>query len=413
MAILSKKPESLSSESVLIQGKSPWECLLELRHEIQGQPVAVWESPEGLELAGIGVAARIETSGPERFEEARERLGAILGQRSAFLLGGFSFREQGASRGWPGFPDLSFTLPQRLFWREKGRATCETRWRGPAPAPPSTASPSPEDTAAWDKPAWTDAVRRTLERIRAGEISKAVLARSITVPLHAPGSPLDILANLRATYPSCCRFLLDDGRGNAFLGASPERLVSVDAKTFLADAVAGTIRCGPEDDPKAIERKLVQSEKDQREHEVVLRHILEALTPLSTQIRSMPPRVLRLPHLLHLRTAVVGWTPRRHVLEFVSRLHPTPAVAGWPRAEALEWIGGAEPVDRGWYAGGVGWLNESGDGDFAVGIRSVAIQGDRARLFAGAGIVEGSDPEQEWSETELKMKGMLDAIARD
>ena len=101
------------------------------------------------------------------------------------------------------------------------------------------------------------------------------------------------------------------------------------------------------------------------------------------------------------------------MLEFVARLHPTPAVAGWPRAEALDWIAQVEPGERGWYAGGVGWMNESGDGDFAVGIRSIAIRGEEARVFAGAGIVEGSDPEQEWNETEIKMKGMLDAIARD
>ena len=101
-----------------------------------------------------------------------------------------------------------------------------------------------------------------------------------------------------------------------------------------------------------------------------------------------------------------------HVLDLVSRIHPTPAVGGSPRAEALDWIRRVEPESRGWYAGGVGWVDANGNGEFAVGIRSIAIRGNQARVFAGAGIVEGSDPEQEWNETELKMQGMLDAIAR-
>jgi len=124
--------------------------------------------------------------------------------------------------------------------------------------------------------------------------------------------------------------------------------------------------------------------------------------------------VMMLQHMLHLRTPARGQANKgSHVLDLVARLHPTPAVAGRPCDRALALIREMEPSPRGWYAGPVGWVNARGDGDFAVGIRSVSVRGGRARLFAGAGIVEGSDPDLEWSETELKMRPILDAIARD
>ena len=271
----------------------------------------------------------------------------------------------------------------------------------------------PEREVSWDQPAWTDAVRRTLDRIREGALSKAVLARSLVIPLGPSRGALEILATLREMYPTCYRFLIDDGRCRAFAGASPERLVSVKAEEFQTEAVAGTQRCEEGDDVDAMARALRSRVKDQREHEVVLRHILNAVEPISREVHTAPAEVMRLPHLLHLRTRVWGRRPKTHLFDYVSALHPTPAIAGWPRAEALDWIARVEPGPRGWYAGCVGWVDSSGDGDFAVGIRSVAIRGESASVTAGAGIVEGSDPEQEWNETELKMKGILDAIARD
>lgn len=411
------KPEALFGETVPVPGKSPWDCLLEIREDLAGRPVVVWESPEGAAFAGLGAACRIEASGPGRFDEVRARLDSIFQNNPAqcpAALGGFSFHEQGPGRAWPGFPDALFLVPERLFWSKDGRGTYETRLRA-ADAPSSSVPPIPAiDTTAWDRPEWADAVRRTLDRIRDSSLSKAVLARSITIPVGRSRDALEILATLRDIYPTCYRFLIDDGRGNAFLGASPERLVSLRSHRFTTEAVAGTQRCEAGDDTEAMGRALLYRAKDQREHEVVLRHILDALAPMCIgEVRTTPAEVMRLPHLLHIRTRVDGWARRKNVLDYVARLHPTPAVAGWPPEEALDWIRRVEPDPRGWYAGCVGWVDGHRDGDFAVGIRSIAIRGDKARVFAGAGIVEGSDPEQEWNETELKMKGMLDAIARD
>jgi isochorismate synthase len=237
----------------------------------------------------------------------------------------------------------------------------------------------------------------------------------VVVPLDRGVDGIAILASLRDAYPTCYRFLIEDGRGNAFLGASPERLVRLAQSEILTDAVAGTQRCEPGDDAAALAQALLRRSKDRSEHTIVLQHLFGILDPICETLGAPEtPDVMKLPHLLHLRTAVRGRArPGAHVLDLVSRLHPTPAVAGWPRPEAMDWIREVEGGERGWYAGPIGWVNAAGEGDFAVGIRSVAIRGRSARLFAGAGIVEGSDPELEWSETELKMKGVLDAIARD
>jgi len=262
---------------------------------------------------------------------------------------------------------------------------------------------------------WNEIVRQSLDRIREGQFSKVVLARTNAVPLRESTTVLAILDSLRGAYPHCYRFLIADGTGNAFLGASPERLVRLAEGQILTEAVAGTLRCDAGDDVLALGQELAGSEKNRSEHRIVLDHLLETLKPVCETIDApRAPEVMRLPHLLHLRTQVEGRARAgAHVLDLVSRLHPTPAVAGWPRQEALAWIARAEAEDRGWYAGPVGWVDAKGNGDFAVGIRSVTVQDRAARIFAGAGIVEGSDPELEWREIDLKMKGILDAIARD
>jgi len=277
------KPEALFGETVPVPGKSPWDCLMEIQGEIAGRPLVVWESPEGTAFTGVGAACRIEAWGPGRFEEVRARLDSIFDaspRGCPVALGGFSFHEQGKG-GWPGFPDALFLVPERLFRNADGRGTHETRLR----AADTTSAPVPPvpdlETTAWDRPEWMDAVRRTLDRIREGSLSKAVLARSITIPLGRTQGALEILASLREMYPTCYRFLIEDGRGRAFVGASPERLVSLGSQKFQTEAVAGTQRCEGADELGAMERALLERVKDQREHEAVLRHILEALTPMA------------------------------------------------------------------------------------------------------------------------------------
>jgi len=432
-SIAARTTPSLSGESASIPALGPWDCLMRARAEGARRPIVFWESPTGETVAGIGSLYSLEASGPGRFAELRARLEGLLaraehrgavprGFPGALAIGGFSFADQGSGRGWPGFADGSFHVPARMFWQSPGAVTVETRWvRGsggeaePRATEPEPAAVEPEPADAWDRGAWIRAVRLTLEKIRDGDLSKAVLARSREVALSASSDPVSILASLREAYPTCYRFLIDDGRGNAFLGASPERLVRLQGDEVSTEAVAGTQRCGPTDDEEELARALVTRAKDRSEQGVVVRHLLETLGPVCGTLEAPEiPEVMRLPHLLHLRTRVRGLARQgAHVLDLVSRLHPTPAVAGWPRIQALDWIQRAESASRGWYSGAIGWVNAAGEGDFAVGIRAVGIRARSARVFAGAGIVEGSDPELEWNETELKMKGILDAIARD
>ena len=421
----------LTGESVPVPQKSPWECLTRAAARAYGQALFLWEAPRGEAFGGIGAACRIEARGPGRFEEIRRRVSELLADAEhrgsvpapfpgPVAIGGFAFGERDAEGPYSGFGDALFYVPARMFWNAASGETMETRWTAEGPAAKSAPPErNPEDGALpggeMSRARWNEAVRSSLDRIREGGFSKVVLARAEAIPLRQDASALTIMESLRSAYPDCYRFLIDDGEGNAFLGASPERLVRLAHGEVLSEAVAGTLRCDPGDDALALAQELAGSEKNRSEHRIVLDHLLQTLGPVCEALDApRGPEVMRLPHLLHLRTKVAG---RAHaganVLDLVSRLHPTPAVAGWPRAEALAWIARAEPEDRGWYAGPVGWVDAKGSGDFAVGIRSITMRGRTARLFAGAGIVEGSDPDLEWSEIDLKMKGIQDAIARD
>jgi len=440
---IAAEPGSISGESARVSGRSPWDCLRSLREEAARRPVFLWEAPEGEAIAGVGALSGIEAADARvaragvdadgaRFTEIAAKIGRLLraashrgpapqGFPGAIAIGGFSFAEQGARPGWPGFPDAAFFIPARVFWGNQTEETVETRWtsgtggEGGWSGAANFARLEPPSAPAWDRGRWIEAVRRTLTRIREGACSKAVLARWVELELDPATDAIEIMESLRAAYPTCYRFLISDGNGNAFLGASPERLARLAHGEISTEAVAGTQRCEPGEDEHALMRALAKSEKDRSEHKIVLRHLLETLRPLCDSLHAPEePEVMRLPHLLHLRTPVRGRAREgAHVLDLVARLHPTPAIAGWPRTEAKAWIDRVEPCGRGWYAGPMGWLNGRGEGDFTVGIRSLALRGRRARLFAGAGIVEGSDPELEWNETELKMKGILDAVARD
>ncbi len=408
MTTVSDRSEPLVWEQGPGTREKPWERLLAIRDEIQGKPLAVWEGTRDLTRIGIGAIRRVEASGPDRFQSARDQLASV----QSLAMGGFSFADEPVRAGWPGFPGLSFVVPERVLEGTPTSGTHERRCTSPAPiVERPRAGEAIPPAKAWTRGEWIDAVQRTLEQIRAGVFAKVVLARSRTIQLDERQDALSIYAALREAYPTCQRFLIDDGSGNAFLGASPERLIRLSMLLVTTEAVAGTLRFGAGDDLEVSARQLLDSAKDMAEHELVVRHLLEALAPVC-KVKSSDPEIIRLPHLLHIRTDLRGMAMNAHVLDLVARIHPTPAVGGSPRAEALEWIRRMEPESRGWYAGGVGWVDAGGDGEFAVGIRSIAIRGNQARVFAGAGIVEGSDPEQEWNETELKMQGMLDAIAR-
>ncbi|MCF4139016.1 isochorismate synthase [Streptomyces sp. Tue 6430] len=261
---------------------------------------------------------------------------------------------------------------------------------------------------------WKGLVARAVERMRAGAFEKVVLARTVRYEAEEPFDVPAALDRLAAAYPEATLFAVRDGE-HEFLGATPEYLVRLTGRTVRALGLAGTTPRGatPEEDA-AHERDLTDSEKLLHEHDVVVRMLKDALAGYVERLAADPtPHVLRLANVQHLATVVEGILPASGgpgVLEFTERLHPTPALGGHPRAEALDWLARNEGFERGWYAGGVGWSDPLGQGEFAVAIRSALVSGATAAVYAGCGIVAGSDPETEYQETRAKLRSMLHAL---
>jgi menaquinone-specific isochorismate synthase len=282
-----------------------------------------------------------------------------------------------------------------------------------APALPQERLPASSVREVGGRRSYESAVSRALERIERGEIEKVVLARAKDVKAAGALHPLGILNGLRQRFPDCTAFSLANGRGQSFIGASPERLLRVEDGVVLTEALAGsTERGATASEDASLGRRLLQSEKDLREQRIVLESIVRRLAPLGLDLRfSERPSLKRLSNVQHLHTPVEARIPRSvRLLEMLERLHPTPAVGGTPREQAVPLIAKLEAFPRGLYGGAVGWIDSRGGGEFIVALRSALVDGSRARIYAGAGIVKGSTPEEELAETELKFRAMQDAL---
>ncbi len=219
-------------------------------------------------------------------------------------------------------------------------------------------------------------------------------------------SPIELLGRLRQAFPRCAIFCLRLGPDALFLGASPERLVRVDRGRVTTAAIAGSAT------RDASPNEMLDSPKERYEHQLVVGEIARALAPHVISIQHAPrPEVLRLANVQHLITPFEAVAlPGQHVLDLVNALHPTPAVGGMPRLAAREFLEHHEPLERGYYAAPLGWCDDSGDGDFWVGIRSALLRGRKLWAYAGAGIVAGSQPTAELAETELKLDAILEVL---
>ncbi|MCC5835596.1 MAG: isochorismate synthase [Opitutales bacterium] len=258
-----------------------------------------------------------------------------------------------------------------------------------------------------------EAVALALEEINQGLYEKIVLARSRDLTFSGPCRPLSTLHGLRSRFANCYAFSFQNETGDSFIGATPERLVRVEQGKLVTEAIAGSTPRGsdPAEDA-ALAKGLLESEKDQREHRHVVDSILNRLQALGLQPEAASsPRLLNLANVRHLWTPVSAALPESaHILDYVAELHPTPAVGGTPREQAVTRILEIEGQSRSLYAGLIGWFNHRGEGEFAVAIRSAWVRSNQARLYAGAGIVQGSDPEKEYSETQVKMNALLLAM---
>ena len=257
------------------------------------------------------------------------------------------------------------------------------------------------------------AVLSCLKLIHSDHLSKVVLAQALDISSHAPFNLFQSLDNLRRLYPDCYVFSTSNGKGQNFIGASPERLISVHNQQLMTDALAGSAprgRIAAEDADLA--QRLLNSEKERREHRVVIDFITHRLERLGLLPHILPLRLRQLSNIQHLWTPIQAKVPANvHPLEIVAELHPTPAVAGAARERACDEIRRYETFERGLYAAPLGWVDHQGNSEFIVRIRSALIDGDRARLYAGVGIVAGSDPEQELAEIQLKLQALLKALA--
>jgi isochorismate synthase len=280
----------------------------------------------------------------------------------------------------------------------------------PEPADPFLADPVVRSVLTAGH--FTAAVARAVGRIKTGEFTKIVLAREVEVESEQAWDVSHVLTRLAERFPAC--FVFGVGRGDAaMVGASPELLLRRDGQRVETVALAGSTRRS--NDPTVdghLAQELMKSRKDRGEHHLVVERILKTLEPHALWVTApKQPQVVTVANVHHLATPIRAQLDgRARLLDLVGALHPTPAVGGEPSAGALRAIPDLEGIDRGWYAGPLGWIDRSGDGEFFVGLRSGVIRGASARLFAGVGIVAASDPASELAETEVKLEAVLSAL---
>jgi len=411
--------------------------------QLRAAATVSWEQPsEDLHLFGFGRAldlgsaegAPLAAAAPALREAAGgHRAGSVEPLARPRFFGGARFDASAPPRehAWEAFGAWRFVLPEIIVALKGSQLSAsltlgvrpqQTREgvaaavsaaiaRVALPSGPEGGTPRYQRTGP-DASLWRSAVSQALTEISAGRYRKVVLA--LQARCHSP-TPHDVSATLTALaarYQSCFVFGYRLGE-SCWVGASPELLVSLEQGRVRALSLAGTCARGldaGEDDELA--RALLASEKERSEHDLVVRATQEALVSLCDEL-SVPetPRILRMTGIQHMQTPIEGRAaPGVDLLDALLAMHPTPAVGGAPREPALDAIARLEGMDRGWYAGPIGWMDMKGEGAFAVALRSALLHGREALLYAGAGIVAGSDPDRELTEVELKLRPLLEAL---
>ncbi len=413
-----------------------------------------WEErSEAFSILALGRIAEVATTGRDRFGAAAREAQALFGcvsrsddSSEPLLVGGFGFYEGGveAESEWSRLGSGRLLLPELSFVRREGtlritacasvgvdesieacvarfdalytRASARIAVRQTSdPALESHEGFGPEIRVRADRPhsRYTAQVENALEAIEAGKVEKLVLARSLEVHSDRDFDRRHFFDVLRTLYPSCALAIVREGE-DTFVSATPERLVRLRGDRVETAAVAGSAPRGRNrEEEEHFSGDLLGSAKEREEHEVVKRAVRGALFDLCGELEGpSEPVLLKLEGIQHLETPLEGRlsdasVASTHLLDLVGRLHPTPAVAGAPRDASIDWLERFEGLDRGWYAGPVGYVDGEGRGEFRVALRSARLGARDARLFAGAGIVPGSDPLRELVETRLKLRALL------
>jgi menaquinone-specific isochorismate synthase len=363
-------------------------------------------------LLGWGEVARLEISGPDRFARAAawwESVSAAFECRASDVPGAGP-----VAFGSFGFdPDAVSVLivPQVVLGRRDGRTWLTTIGDG-APVVPAEPIVAPGEVAWSDgavpAAAYTAAVAEAVRLIRAGEAQKIVLARDLVARADAPIDPRHLISRLADGFGNCWTYAVD-----GLVGATPEMLVRRQGDTVHSRVLAGTAWRRPDHVGQAeVAAGLLVSGKDREEHTYAARSAAEALGPYCTEL-DVPaePSVVGLSNVSHLCTDLVGRLAAPvSALELAGALHPTAAVCGTPTRTAGELIRRIEGLDRGRYAGPVGYVDANGDGEWGIALRCAQLDGPAARLFAGCGIVADSDPENELAEAHAKFVAVRDAL---
>jgi salicylate biosynthesis isochorismate synthase len=420
-----------------------------LRSRRDGEPWFLLEQPKraGMALAALGEAMCLEAHGPDRFEQVAVRwrelaAGAVsrgegVEEAGPVALGGFAFDASGSSsQAWSGFAPASLVVPEVAIARDGGpprltltalatpeahadRLLAQLEGRiaelRAAPLPPFEPATAGHYVVSSAMPPehFEAAVASASELIATSKIEKIVLAREVQVHAPAPYDPGAVFGVLREAFASC--FVLCVGRGDATLiAASPELLVRREGQRISTLALAGSRRRSADPAVDAhLGEQLLRSESYREEHAIVVRRIERALRPHSVWVTAArEPTLARIANIQHLATPVrAQLASPMDAIELAALLHPTPAIGGEPAAVAMELIPMLESLDRGWYAGPVGWTDATGDGEFCVALRCALLRGRVAHCYAGNGIVKDSDPATELAETEVKLSALLPLLA--
>jgi menaquinone-specific isochorismate synthase len=379
-------------------------------------------------LVGWGEAARLEVTGPGALARAARWWSAFTAAAEVHdplgvpgsgpvLFGSIAFD--------PVTGTSVFVVPEVVVGRRDGVAWVTTAG-GPAPTLRARQDDGADDgedagtarlryaDGGLDPASWCSAVAAAVRRIRAGELEKVVLARDLLVTSDVPFEPRRLLRRLAARFPDCWTFSVD-----GLLGATPELLLRRRGRELSSRVLAGTAPRGAGAEDDRLAAALLGSAKDRGEHALAVDSLVATLRPWCASL-DVPaePQLLTLANVRHLATDVRGVqrrTGRRAgagLLDLVGAVHPTAAVGGTPTEAAVALIAEVEGMDRGRYAGPVGWLDARGDGEFGLALRcaEVSADGSTARLFAGCGIVAGSDPAAELAETQAKFAAVQAAL---
>ncbi|MEO7070454.1 MAG: isochorismate synthase [Nostocoides sp.] len=376
-------------------------------------------------IVGWGRAAVFTTSGPDRFADAERWWGATAaaavvrdevggGGTGPVAFGSFSYAADSPAGATLVVPEVIVGLRGTTAWLTTVASGAGVP--GTVTVRPTEAPPSPQDVAFADgarsAAEWEGVVAEAVERINGGTLDKVVLARDLEADASEPIDARWLLQRLGERYANTWVFAVD-----GLLGATPELLVRLERGLVTSRVLAGTIRrTGDDDHDLALAGSLARSSKDLEEHEYAVRSVAEALRPHCSSMNvSESPFVLHLTNVMHLATDVAGvLSDHTTSLGLAASLHPSAAVCGTPTAVADALITELEGMDRGRYAGPVGWLDASGDGEWGIALRCAAYDptdARRLRLYAGCGIVAGSDPEAEVAESDAKLVPMRDALS--